>query len=66
MSEWEIYQKFIAWLEKTWWGLPDSAHLMPLIQSRYTVEEAKFLTGFPFSGQNLEELAELKNRDPAE
>jgi hypothetical protein len=46
MSELEIYQKFIAWLGKTWWGLPDSAHLMPLIQSRYSVEEAEFLTGY--------------------
>jgi formate hydrogenlyase subunit 6/NADH:ubiquinone oxidoreductase subunit I len=60
MSDQEIYQKFIAWLGKTWWGLPDSAHLMPLIQARYTVEEAEFLTGFPFSGRNLEELIELK------
>jgi hypothetical protein len=34
MSELEIYQKFIAWLGKTWWGLPDSTHLMPLIQAR--------------------------------
>ena len=43
MSELEIYQKFIEWLEKTWWGLPDSVYLMPLIQSRYTVEDAEFL-----------------------
>jgi len=66
MSELEIYQKFIAWLGKTWWELPDSTHLMPLIQARYTVEEAEFLTGFPFSGRNLEELAELKAVKPAE
>ncbi len=49
MSDEVIYQKFISWLGKTWWGLPDSAHLLPLIQSRYSVEEAQFLTGFPFA-----------------
>ena len=47
MSDEAIYQKIIEWLGKTWWELPESDHLMPLIQSRYTVEEAKFLTGFP-------------------
>jgi electron transport complex protein RnfB len=65
MSDEVIYQKFISWLGKTWWGLPDSAHLLPLIQSRYSVEEAQFLTGFPFSGRNLEELAELKTMKSA-
>jgi hypothetical protein len=39
---------------------------MPLIQAHYTVEEAAFLNGTPFSGNNLQELAELKGRDPAE
>jgi len=34
---------------------------LPLIKVRYTVEEAEFLTGFPFSGRSLEELAELKS-----
>jgi hypothetical protein len=45
MSDQEIYQKFVEWLGKTWWGLPGSDHLMPLIKTRYTVEEAAFLTG---------------------
>ena len=36
MSEEEIYQKFISWLGKTWWGLPDSDQLLPLIKARYT------------------------------
>jgi hypothetical protein len=43
MSEQEIYQDFISWLGKTWWGLPASDQLMPLIQARYTVKEAAFL-----------------------
>ena len=39
---------------------------MPLIKARYTVEEAAFLTGMPFSGSDLTELAELKGQDPVE
>lgn len=66
MSEQEIYEKFIEWLGKTWWGLPDSNQLMPMIKARYTVEEAEFLTGMPFKGSTLEELAEAKGRDPGE
>jgi len=61
MPEQEIYQKFIDWLGKTWWGLPDSEQLLPLIKARYTAEEAEFLTGFPFSGRSLEELADFKS-----
>ena len=66
MSEQEVYQRFIDWLGKTWWGLPESEHLMPLIRARYTVEEAAFLTGFPFSGCDLEELAEDRNQEAAD
>ena len=33
MPDLEIYQKFIAWLEKTWWGLPESNQLVPLIKA---------------------------------
>jgi hypothetical protein len=61
MAEQEIYEDFIDWLGKTWWGLPDSEHLLPLIKARYTTEEAKFLTGFPFSGRSLAELGDLKS-----
>ena len=64
MAEQEVYQKFINWLRKTWWGLPDSEQLLPLIKARYTVKEAKFLTGFPFSGRSLEELVTLKSMSP--
>ena len=64
MSEQEIYRKFIDWLGKTWWGLPDSERLLPLIKARYTPEEAEFLTGFPFSGRSLEELSDFKSMPP--
>ena len=62
----EIYQQLIDWLRKAWWGLPDSEHLMPAIQSFYTPEEATLLTGMPFSGRSLEELAEMKKIAPEE
>ncbi len=65
MSHKEIYTRFIEWLNKTWWGLPESEHLMPTIMAFYTPEEAALLTGIPFSGNSLEELAEMKGMDPA-
>jgi ferredoxin len=64
MPEDAIYRKFIEWLGKTWWGLPESDQLLPLIKARYTLEEAEFLTGFPFSGRSLEEVADQKSTAP--
>ncbi|MFC1835715.1 ATP-binding protein [Thermodesulfobacteriota bacterium] len=64
MSDKEIYTKFIEWLNQTWWELPDSEELMPMIAAGYSPEEAELLTGMPFSGRYLEELAELKGAEP--
>jgi len=66
MSDQEIYKRFIDWLGKTWWGLPESEYLMPMIEAIYTPEDAELLTGMPFSGKSLEELAALKNMKPEE
>ncbi len=66
MSEQEVYLRFINWLKQTWRGLPEADELMPLMMTSYTPEEASLLTGMPFSGRNLEELAEMKQMDPAE
>lgn len=66
MDEQEIYERLIEWLKKTWYGLPDSDALEPLIKASYTPEEASLLTGMPYSGKDLEELAEMKQMDPAE
>ena len=66
MSDGEVYQRFIDWLNKAWWRLPESEHLMPAIRAFYTPEEAALLTGIPFSGGNLEELASLKGIHPDE
>lgn len=65
-SDKDIYREFIDWLGKAWWGLPDSEHLMPTVQSFYNPEEAALLTGIPFSGRSLEELAEIKGMVPEE
>ena len=66
MNEQVIYERFIEWLKQTWYGLPKSDALLPLIKATYTPEEASMLTGMPFSGRNLEELAEMKEMDPSE
>jgi formate hydrogenlyase subunit 6/NADH:ubiquinone oxidoreductase subunit I len=66
MSEQEIYQRLIDWLNQRGWKLPEADELMPLVMAQYTPEEASLLIGMPFSGRNLEELAEMKQMDPAE
>jgi len=65
MSEQEIYKRFMEWLKQTWYGLPEAAELDPLIKSTCTPEEAALLTGFPYKGGYLEDLAALK-KIPAE
>jgi NAD-dependent dihydropyrimidine dehydrogenase PreA subunit len=66
MSNEEVYTRFIEWLGKTWWRLPESEHLMPTVKAFYAPEEARLLTGMPFSPKSLEELAEMKGMDPEE
>jgi formate hydrogenlyase subunit 6/NADH:ubiquinone oxidoreductase subunit I len=68
MSEKKVYERFIEWLDKAWWRLPESDHLMPTVMAFYTPEEAALLTGIPVSGKSksLEELAEMKGMDPSE
>ncbi len=66
MKKDEIYKKFIDWLNTGWWYMPEADELMPLIKTRYTVEDAELLTGMPFKGQSVEELAEMKGMDPEE
>jgi len=65
VSEQEVYERLTDWLKQSWWGLPETDELMPIIRATYTPEEASLLTGIPFSGSNLEELAEMKQMDPA-
>lgn len=61
-----IYEKFIDWLGKTWWELPESDHLRPMIKANYTPQEAAFLTGFPLSAKPVEDIAAIKGLSIAE
>lgn len=64
MSEEKIYEQLRDWLKQTWNDLPEAEELLPLIQATYTPQEALLLTGMPFKGMNLEDLAEMKQTDP--
>ena len=64
MSEKEIYSRFIAWLDKGWWHLPASEHLLPSIKAFFTPGEAVLLTDFPFKPTELKKLANLKGCEP--
>jgi hypothetical protein len=66
MSEEEIYRRFIEWMKKSWYGLPEAEEMIPLIKTRYTPEEASLLTGLPYSPTELEALAKLKGMNPSE
>ncbi len=66
MTEQEIYTQFMDWLKRTWIGLPDSEFKEEAVRARFTVDEAEFLTGFPFRRTPLEELATLKGMSEKE
>jgi len=66
MTEERIYREFIDWLGKTWWELPESEYLLPMIKANYTPEEAAFLTGFPHGNASMDDLVELKGTAPEE
>ena len=66
MSDQEVYLRLIDWLRQHWFPLPETDELIPLIKAAFTPEEASLLYGIPLSGKYLEELAEIKQMDPAE
>ncbi len=55
-----IHKDLINWLDQSWFGMPDSQYLMDAVKAVYTKEEAILLTGFPYKGSNIEDLAKLK------
>jgi Na+-translocating ferredoxin:NAD+ oxidoreductase subunit B len=61
MSDEEIYQKFIEYMNNPVWKFTESVHKMPMITSFISPEEAEFLTGFPMGPKTLEEIAALKD-----
>jgi ferredoxin len=66
MGNQDIYENFITWMKRTWFGLPDSEALLPAIKAQYSEEEAALLTGLPFSPKSISELATQKKTDPDE
>ncbi len=65
MSDGRVYEELAAWLNKAWWGMPASEHLMPTLKAFYSPEEAEMLTGVPFRNTDLATLAEIKGMEPA-
>ncbi|MBU2512625.1 4Fe-4S dicluster domain-containing protein [bacterium] len=63
MSEKDIYEGFMQWQKQSWYGLPESEYLLPLIRARYSPEDAEFLTGLPFRKTPIKELVELRTID---
>ena len=66
MTDQEIYQKFIDYIDNPIMGFPKSEHMMPMITSFITPEEAEFMTGFPTSAASLDQIAAMKEMDPAD
>jgi len=70
MSDSKVYEKLIEWLRSGFMEVPEAEDLLPMIQARFTPEEAELLTGVPLSSPfprpTLEELAAQKGMDPAE
>jgi len=44
MPDEKIYKELIEWLGNTWWELPESKYLVPMIKANFTPEEAKGCT----------------------
>jgi electron transport complex protein RnfB len=51
------YSRFIEHLREWYMGLPEAEVLLPLLKTRFTLEEAEFLADFPFLPHSLEDLA---------
>ncbi len=66
MTDQEIYQRFIDYLNNPVFGFTESEHMMPMIRSFITPEEAELMTGFPTTDTSLDEIAAMKQMDPAD
>jgi NAD-dependent dihydropyrimidine dehydrogenase PreA subunit len=66
MAEQDAYQKLVEWLNNPVWELTESEAMMPMFTSYISPEEAEFMTGIPLNARTLEEIAEIKEMDPAE
>jgi NAD-dependent dihydropyrimidine dehydrogenase PreA subunit len=66
MSDQEIYKRFIEYVSNPVIGFPESEHMMPMITSFITPEEADFMTGFPQSATSLDKIAAMMEMEPDE
>ncbi|MHA1605335.1 MAG: 4Fe-4S binding protein [Candidatus Freyarchaeota archaeon] len=57
-SKREAYLKLVEHLRGWIFGMPDSEYLMPMLELRFTPEEAEFLSQIPFLPHTAEELSE--------
>ncbi len=62
----EIFENFIVWQKQQGIDIPETEHLLPMLEAYYSPEEAEFLTGFPVGWKTLEAIAEIKEIDAAE
>ncbi len=63
MENKKVYEGFIEWFRQSGAYVPDSDALRPLIQETYTVEEAEFLTGIPFTLFEIDDLVKTRSKD---
>ena len=65
MSQNDAHLRLIDWFRTSKIYMPESAELLPLIQTCYTAREAELLTQMPLSLSSIDDLARMKNEDPA-
>jgi ferredoxin len=58
MTETNVYKALINHYKEWIFGLPDSEYLQPMLEARFTPEEAKFLAQIPFIGHPIEKISE--------
>jgi len=59
----EVYDRFVEWCRSSGAYVPASEELLPLVKACYRPEEARLLTGMPFTSIDVEDLAALKHAD---
>lgn len=57
MSDTNSYTDLIEHYRNWIFGLPDSEFLQPMLEARFTPEDAQFLAQIPFIGHNIEKLS---------
>lgn len=66
MADNDVYEKFVQWLKKSWFGVPDSKHMMDAVKATYSPEDAAFLIGMPYKLTSLKELSSQRQMEESE